>query len=379
MASISSADAYSAELQQLVSVVDDLHLVWLSNVAATAWVAYDILVTFSQEVSLVWRARWSIPKVLYFIVRYYTLISLLLTIFGTVLECLPPKPVLIGLLSSRFNTKPIPFMIALIGSLYATHVILGITTVSLVVKSLHIVEGSPLPGCIVGPPEYISLFIAGWSFGLAATCIYFLLILFKFAHNVSLRREPRPSNAVPIAELQVISPLIYSFVRDSAFYFFLVFAGHLLNLCFEIMYQDRALISMSTVWLSAIYSISASRLCLNTRESLQRRRFECDTAWFDDIELHDHLDSPGRSRTHTNLSSRASDGPPVFAHPGAPAIVLQSGGKVSLQRTTFESDARPGERGGRGAPDKRSRKSEEDYELIAVAPWIVMERPADFK
>ena len=45
----------------------------------------------------------------------------------------------------------------------------------------------------------------------------------------------------------------------------------------------------------------------------------------------------------------------------------------------FESDARPGERGGRGAPDKRSRKSEEDYELIAVAPWIVMERPADFK
>ena len=51
--------------------------------------------------------------------------------------------------------------------------------------------------------------------------IYFLLILFKCAHNVSLRREPRPSNAVPIAELQVISPLIYSFVRDSAFYFFL--------------------------------------------------------------------------------------------------------------------------------------------------------------
>ena len=61
--------------------------------------------------------------------------------------------------------------------------------------------------------------------------IYFLLILFKFAHNVSLRREPRPSNAVPIAELQVISPLIYSFVRDSAFYFFLCVFSTVARLC----------------------------------------------------------------------------------------------------------------------------------------------------
>ncbi|TFK89334.1 hypothetical protein K466DRAFT_597871 [Polyporus arcularius HHB13444] len=82
MASISpptpAAHAQGPELQQYVGVIRDIHVANLCNVAAAAWLAYDICITFPQEVSLVWRAKWSIPKVLYFLVRYYTLISLLM-------------------------------------------------------------------------------------------------------------------------------------------------------------------------------------------------------------------------------------------------------------------------------------------------------------
>lgn len=51
--------------------------------------------------------------------------------------------------------------------------------------------------------------------------MYFLLILYKFSRNISMRKTAGPSSAVPIWELQKISPVVFSFLRDSAFYFFL--------------------------------------------------------------------------------------------------------------------------------------------------------------
>ena len=51
--------------------------------------------------------------------------------------------------------------------------------------------------------------------------VYFLLILFKFASAISLTRKSTSPNRVSIWELETISPLVYAFLRDSAFYFFL--------------------------------------------------------------------------------------------------------------------------------------------------------------
>lgn len=61
---------------------------------------------------------------------------------------------------------------------------------------------------------------------------YFVLILSKFMYNVSLRRESRKANQIPIFDLPTISPLIYSFLRDSAFYFFLCVVGIISTLRF---------------------------------------------------------------------------------------------------------------------------------------------------
>ncbi|KAI0753242.1 hypothetical protein C8Q80DRAFT_502068 [Daedaleopsis nitida] len=272
------------------------------------------------------------------------------------------------LYASYAQSKPI---LAFIIVMYGVQVVIGITTAAITVASLKFEEqspDSPLTGCIVTNPGHKGLFITGWTLALCAATIYFVLILFKFMHNIALTRKSARSNAVPIQDLRSVSPLIYSFVRDSAGYFFMVFAGHLMNLIFEIVYSDRALIGIGPISLSAIYAVAASRLCLSTRESLQSRRFECETGWFEEFELSDTYNTP---------VARGCDSP-LFAggqglNRSGPTIVIQDCGKVSLQRSTFESDSPRGV--DLGERDKRSQHSVDDEELMSVAPWIILERP----
>lgn len=127
------------------------------------------------------------------------------------------------------------------------------------IRALDPIPQIPLPGCRVTAPTFPVLSILSWSvrfpsihtfrcsrpwcriISLLSACtwprrallssvsslttkgtgLYFVLVLLKFTHNISLRREAGTASSVPIYELQTISPLIYSFLRDSAFYFFL--------------------------------------------------------------------------------------------------------------------------------------------------------------
>ncbi|CAA7267665.1 unnamed protein product [Cyclocybe aegerita] len=40
-------------------------------VASLTWITYDIITCFDQEVELIWKTRWTVPKVLYIALRYY--------------------------------------------------------------------------------------------------------------------------------------------------------------------------------------------------------------------------------------------------------------------------------------------------------------------
>ena len=47
------------------------------------------------------------------------------------------------------------------------------------------------------------------------------MILYKFTRNLSLNKNVTSSNTVSVWDLERISPVVYYFLRDSAFYFFL--------------------------------------------------------------------------------------------------------------------------------------------------------------
>ncbi|KAI0357852.1 hypothetical protein OH77DRAFT_1519174 [Trametes cingulata] len=299
MASSSTAAA-EAELLQLVQVVHDTYVANLCTAAAATWLSYDILLTFSQEVELIWSCQgW----------LWYNGFN------GTLLSAVIGEAIFLMRLYASYNrTKTILFTIIF---LFMAEFVTGITTASLVVSSLSVTPRPPdfpLPGCLFTPPKHVNLSTMGGGY----ERVYFLLILYKFARNVSLRKAPGSSRTVPIWELPRISPLVFSFLRDSAFYFFLVFLGNTLNLVFEIVFAGRALIPMGTIWLMVIYALSASRLCLNTRDAVYRNRLP--TAWGDDIELDDRVSGPSElsnaSMSSGNLKKGAESDRDMSLHRG---------------------------------------------------------------
>ncbi|KLO19623.1 hypothetical protein SCHPADRAFT_51688 [Schizopora paradoxa] len=52
----------------------DARIVDYAGVAATAWLLYDICITFVDEVEHVWRTPWSVPKTCFFFSRYASLV-----------------------------------------------------------------------------------------------------------------------------------------------------------------------------------------------------------------------------------------------------------------------------------------------------------------
>ncbi|TBU24305.1 hypothetical protein BD311DRAFT_810108 [Dichomitus squalens] len=284
-------------------------------------------------------------------------------------------------------------LLVIIALLYAAELAIGVATATAVATSVVAIErpaSFPIPGCLFTPPKYLRLSIAAWSVAMCASCIYFLLILHKFAGTISLTRQSTSPNRVSIWELGNISPLVWSFVRDSAVYFFLVFgeplrapplfltlnaipicdsAGNLVYLLFGVMFQRRALTVMSTSWLAAVYSISASRLCLNTRESLQRQTSEDDT--FEDVlDISNQFIAPPRGTNPGYVRFRATS-----TSRNTPTIVSsQSDVKFSLQHPTFDSGGREDGLCLSLPPVARSKTRTsaaliEDYELIPVSPW----------
>ncbi|KAI0705570.1 hypothetical protein C8Q76DRAFT_172504 [Earliella scabrosa] len=274
--------AAGAQLQQLIQAIDDTNIANVCTAAAAAWLSYDIILTLPTEVSLVWKAKWTIPKFLYFLVRYYTLISLILTVVVNTSRHLSTEVSLScerwlwyngfnGTLTSAVFGEAMFLMrlwaayqrsttiLIMIIFLFLAEFVTGIVVASLVVSSLHVTPRTPnfpIPGCLFTPPKHVNLSLMVWAVAMAVTLVYFVLILYKFARNLSLRRNVT-SHGVPIWELHRMSPMVFLFLRDSAFYFFLVFIGNSLNLVFEIIFAGRAIIPMGTVWLMVIYALSA--------------------------------------------------------------------------------------------------------------------------
>ncbi|KAH9884511.1 hypothetical protein C8Q73DRAFT_354684 [Cubamyces lactineus] len=80
----------SADLQQLQALFDAAYLTRIntySQTAAIAVLAYDILLNFCREVTYIWSSRWTLPKLLYLVIRYYGILEL------CVIQACAPLPV----------------------------------------------------------------------------------------------------------------------------------------------------------------------------------------------------------------------------------------------------------------------------------------------
>ncbi|TFK46894.1 hypothetical protein OE88DRAFT_1666674 [Heliocybe sulcata] len=63
-------------VHEYVQFLSDMNMVKLFTVASAMWLAYDNILTLPREISHVWRAKWTIHRVLYIFLRIVALISM---------------------------------------------------------------------------------------------------------------------------------------------------------------------------------------------------------------------------------------------------------------------------------------------------------------
>ncbi|KAF8186637.1 hypothetical protein BJ912DRAFT_904712 [Pholiota molesta] len=68
MTTATSPEALAAAFYSLASIN---HRVNVNAVASLTWITYDIVTCLDDEIELIWKTRWTIPKTLYITLRYY--------------------------------------------------------------------------------------------------------------------------------------------------------------------------------------------------------------------------------------------------------------------------------------------------------------------
>ncbi|KAF9552736.1 hypothetical protein CPC08DRAFT_260553 [Agrocybe pediades] len=71
----------TSQIEALISAITLLQKQNCSLIASTTVLAYDIFSTFPEEVQFIWKAKWSFPKILYILARYYGLFYLSVQIY----------------------------------------------------------------------------------------------------------------------------------------------------------------------------------------------------------------------------------------------------------------------------------------------------------
>ncbi|KAF9552502.1 hypothetical protein CPC08DRAFT_768254 [Agrocybe pediades] len=69
----------SDQLTMLIDSLNQLQTARYGRMISNTIIMYDYLITIDREVNVFWGAAWSLPKVLFFLVRYFTLVA---SIFG---------------------------------------------------------------------------------------------------------------------------------------------------------------------------------------------------------------------------------------------------------------------------------------------------------
>ncbi|KAJ7583914.1 hypothetical protein C8J56DRAFT_1094854 [Mycena floridula] len=71
------------DLAALEEAVRNLHVTQYVSITGCALLLYDHLLTFDDEVELIWSTRWTLPKVLFLLVRYLVPISMVMFMTAT--------------------------------------------------------------------------------------------------------------------------------------------------------------------------------------------------------------------------------------------------------------------------------------------------------
>jgi len=258
--------------QELLLLLQDVLSTHYANVAAVMILIYDHIITFPDEVELVWKGRWNLGKVLFIWNRYYYLVFLLVAqsidLNNTASDefCLKWGQIhpWLALAASATVEFILSFRVwALYGKarwitfflvfLFLAEIasIAGITAVTLTNVGVLARPGPFLAGCVAtGVPWFF------WTVFIPPTVSSCILFGLTLGRTVKTVWDMGFSHA----------PLVTLFLRDGATYFAFIFMTILINTLMFVLARP----TLSPLALNFCYSIPcvmASRLLLNVRDT----------------------------------------------------------------------------------------------------------------
>lgn len=272
--------AQLAEYKELMHTFHVLQSSDISTAAAMSWVAYDIVLTFGEEIEFIWKAKWSLPKCLYIAARYYGLITLIVYIAVTLLS--NPSETLCGAwqwfiglgviffvavvdlilllrIDALYGRKKKVFIPLLI--LYIVEVALA-TSVGIVVIKQTVQFSKPayipITGCYNKPPAHVVLY--AWIPSLVIAWIFYGLTVYRLFKELKIQSWFTLTAA---SGGDHAASMIHIFFRDGSIWFGLAFSVVLITVVFQAV--GGVLVALGPQWLCATYSVLGSRLILNLR------------------------------------------------------------------------------------------------------------------
>ncbi|KDQ56699.1 hypothetical protein JAAARDRAFT_207789 [Jaapia argillacea MUCL 33604] len=307
-------DDTGLSLTELETLVSDIRIVNYANVASLAWLTYDVILTFGEESSTIWRSKFSIPKVLYLLLRYVVLITLSLNLAVNTSENLSPEvcgpwmrfqgldSVAIAswlgeaLLMLRVwalyerSRKVLIFSLFL----YLVDMASGLMAAFVTYHSesqVPPIPGLSVPGCYLSlsAPTAIWSTYVGWLVHAFVNTVYFALTMHKFVKGIRW-------SDYNLRQFEQFAPLLSLFVRDGTFYFFIILVCTLYNLIIMFFLFHRPVFVVGMSIMAATYAVTSSRVVLDLRSSITPYEFDTQN----DLELVAHR-------------ARLSGGPVEFA------------------------------------------------------------------
>ncbi|KAJ1308560.1 hypothetical protein OPQ81_004259 [Rhizoctonia solani] len=198
-------------IQPLIEALEALRLTKYLIVVVFTFLMYDIVLTYSREVQLIWGSRWTFVRVLFTIARYLTPCILIMNISFTFHPNLPAQALGILLLRVWALWGRKPWMLAILLLVFASSQLPPALLIGKTIQKLEVID-NPLPGLLTGcvttssssaSTHWVQLFISSLTY----ESTLFLLTLAR-AWSLNTRG--------------VGTPIMTLLTRDGAWYFLVV-------------------------------------------------------------------------------------------------------------------------------------------------------------
>jgi len=274
-------DASNPALQQIMDLlIEGVRIsqsTRCSELASSTIVVLDHLITFDQEVDLIWNAHWSIGKVLFIINRYYTLCSVVFNNYALftptltdsfclqwfqwqgwtgLIACMIGQIILQVRLYALYylNKKILALMVIwFIAATVSSAVVMGTTLAVLGARS-HIIPG--IPFCVpFNVPRHLYAF---WIPIIAFESLLCGMALYRGFQGINTR------DGSGSGLFRSGRRLVNILVRDSIIFFLVVFAAYATNFLILVFGNDK-LIEIPLGFSITMSCVMGNRLILNVR------------------------------------------------------------------------------------------------------------------